>query len=80
MEPQFKKEQKVKIVAKVPGLKKYANETGEIIDYGYAKAETIPGMAKGLPEGTHLCIYQVRRDKNGFLVSIPESCLKALKT
>ncbi|MBI2287871.1 MAG: hypothetical protein HYU83_02635 [Chloroflexi bacterium] len=76
----FKKGQKVKIVTRLAALKKYAQETGEVMDYGYAKAETIPGVvAKSIPKDTHLRIYQVRRDKNGFLVTIPENGLAALK-
>ncbi len=78
MEPKFKVGQKVKIVTKEPTLKKYAKETGEIIDSDYMKVEDLLGIAKGLPGDTHLVIYQVRRDKNGFLVSIPESSLVAL--
>ena len=79
MQPKFQKGQKVKIVSRVALLKKFSKETGEIMDYGYAKAETVPGVAKGLPKDMHLLIYQVRRDKNGFLVSIPENALNALK-
>lgn len=75
----FKKGQKVKIVTRLTALKKYAKETGEIMDYGYAKAETIPRVAKGIPKDMQLRIYQVRRDKNGFLVTIPENALVALK-
>ena len=79
MVPKFKVGEKVKIVTKEPLFKKYARETGEIMDSDYMKVEDILGIAEGLPAGTHLVIYQVRRDKNGFLVSIPESSLVASK-
>ncbi len=79
MAPKFKVGQKVKIVTKEPTLKKYARETGEIMDFGYAEAETLPGIKEKVPDGEHLVIYQVRRDKNGFLVSITEKSLVALK-
>ena len=74
----FKKGQKVKIVTRLAILKKYAKETGEIIDYGYARVETIPKIAKVLPKDKQLRIYQVRRDKNGFLITLPENALAAL--
>ncbi|MDP3879856.1 MAG: hypothetical protein Q8Q07_06090 [Dehalococcoidales bacterium] len=80
MQPKFQKGQKVRIVSRAAALKKYSRETGEIIDYGHAKAETVTGVAKGIPPDTDLLIYQVRRDKNGFLVSIPESALAEVKT
>ncbi len=79
MQPKFQRGQKVKIVSRMALLKKFSKETGEIIDYGYAKPETVPGVAKGLPKDIHLLIYEVRRDKNGFLLFVPENALIALE-